>query len=150
MDELTQDEQNRIDSLQKSIKEIEIQVEGLIKKAKEVEEELTPLEKAELDTTIAYIITSLFYIYLKTQGISTQDHPIKYELEQVKLYMNKVHDLVELNKNKFLKVDVEAAKRIILHSTQQINSQKNEKHIKPKSPSPIKKQKIKTKKNSRK
>ncbi|KAI9318951.1 hypothetical protein BX666DRAFT_1833130, partial [Dichotomocladium elegans] len=37
-------------------------------------------EKAQLQVLLSYAINSLFYMYLKTQGVIPQDHPVTTEL----------------------------------------------------------------------
>merc|ERR1712205_219242 len=52
--------------------------------------ELPPLEAAKLHVVGAFAINTLFYIYLKTQGVSPADHPVKDEMERVKGYFKKI------------------------------------------------------------
>ncbi|KAJ3447580.1 sun-cor steroid hormone receptor co-repressor [Anaeramoeba flamelloides] len=65
----------------------------------EITENLEPLEQAKLNMSIAYTINSLYFMYLKTQGIDPKKHPVKKELERVKLYIKKIKDITELQKS---------------------------------------------------
>ena len=51
---------------------------------------LGPLEAARIHLMVAYTINTLFYMYLRTQGVSPADHPIQEELERVKAYIRKL------------------------------------------------------------
>ena len=46
-----------------------------------------PLNAAELDLTLAYTLNSLFWIYLRTQGVAPKDHAVSAELDRIKNYM---------------------------------------------------------------
>ena len=51
---------------------------------------LSPLEVARMHLMVSYTINTLFYLYLKTQGLPTAGHPVLEELERVKAYIRKV------------------------------------------------------------
>lgn len=46
---------------------------------------LPPLEVARVHLMVAYAVSTLFYMYLKTQGLSPASHPVREELERVKV-----------------------------------------------------------------
>ncbi len=48
------------------------------------------LESARLHLMIAYTVNTLYYILLKTHGVSAAQHPVKGELERVKNYIRKL------------------------------------------------------------
>lgn len=82
----------------------------------ELHKKLAPFEIAKLSIIMAYSINTLFYVYLKTQGISPSSHPVKQELERVKLYIKKLKELAEKQKAPDMKLNVEAANRFIAHA----------------------------------
>ncbi|KAJ6247198.1 sun-cor steroid hormone receptor co-repressor [Anaeramoeba flamelloides] len=64
----------------------------------EISSTLNPLEQAKLNMSLAYTINSLYFMYLKTQGIDPKNHPVKKEIERVKMYIKKIKDISELKK----------------------------------------------------
>lgn len=54
---------------------------------------LSPLEVARMHLMVSYTINTLFYVYLKTQGLPTASHPVLEELERVKAYIRKVKEV---------------------------------------------------------
>jgi len=111
------------DKLDSNIKEIEQQLAPFFEVPnQDLEESLSPLEKAKLSIIVAYAINTLFYSYLKTQGISPQDHPVKKELERIKLYIKKLQNVTELQKGPKSRIDREAADRFI---ARELNQNKN-------------------------
>jgi hypothetical protein len=57
-------------------------------------------------------------VYLKSQGIDPNEHPVKQELERVKLYVKKIKEITEKEKQDkaTLRLNVDAAQRFITHS----------------------------------
>jgi hypothetical protein len=54
--------------------------------------EMSPKDRAKLNLCCAYTVNTLFYMYLKTQGIDPNEHPVRDELKRVQEYMNKLRD----------------------------------------------------------
>lgn len=79
---------------------------------------LPPLEAARLNVMCAYTLNALFYMYLKVQGVSTADHPVKQELERVRQYLKKVKGTAQHAKTERHngRLNVDAAKRFITHA----------------------------------
>ena len=50
------------------------------------------LDSARLHLTIAYAVNSLFWIYLRTQGVRAQNHPVRGELERIKNSLRKLKE----------------------------------------------------------
>ncbi|KAL9647148.1 hypothetical protein ABK040_004864 [Willaertia magna] len=46
--------------------------------------------RAKVNLCCAYTVNTLFYMYLKTQGINPEDHPIKEEIARIQMYFNKL------------------------------------------------------------
>lgn len=92
-----------------------------LKDLKEVLDQLLPLKdqydtlslpaKIELDLFLAYTLNSLHWVHLRIQGIDPTTHPIKDELQRIKMTMLKWQQV----KDSMLRptVDVEAAKRFV-------------------------------------
>ena len=51
---------------------------------------LPPLEVARVHLMVAYAVSTLFYMYLKTQGLSPASHPVREELERVKARLHRL------------------------------------------------------------
>ena len=54
--------------------------------------ETPPLDSARLHLMIAYAANSLLWVYLRTQGAKAQHHPVKAELERIKVALRKVKE----------------------------------------------------------
>ncbi|CAM9462828.1 unnamed protein product [Choristocarpus tenellus] len=74
---------------------------------------LAQADRAKLSLTLAYGISSLFYMFLKTQGVSPKDHPVKEELDRIRAYMGRLKTVGAPAKERNLKVDKEASRRFI-------------------------------------
>ncbi|KAJ3019913.1 UNVERIFIED_CONTAM: hypothetical protein HDU68_010435 [Siphonaria sp. JEL0065] len=72
------------------------------------------IDRASLCVLFSYIINSLAFLYLRTQG-ATKGHPVRKELARVKEYMDKVSTVAGTNKPS-TQLDQEAAKRFIKHT----------------------------------
>ena len=94
----------------------------LERKREEVVSELTRTEHASLNVSLAFAATSLFHTLLKTKGMPMANHPVKAELERVKLYMKRVREkqkaqgeeaVFKPDPKPTLRVDKEASSRIV-------------------------------------
>eukprot|EP01066_Platyproteum_vivax_P010957 Platyproteum_vivax@DN4943_c0_g1_i1.p2 len=85
----------------------------------EVSKGLTDEEVGQLHAMMGFSLTSCYHMYLKLQGIDVTKHPVRQELERVKDYSAKLKEAVLDKDGPALKVDTEAAGRMISH---QINS----------------------------
>ncbi|XP_022206397.1 nuclear nucleic acid-binding protein C1D-like [Nilaparvata lugens] len=85
-------------------------------------------KKVSHDLFKSFTVTSLFYAYLKTQGIDPNEHPVKQELDRIKTYIAKskvIHD------RKFRpKVDQGASKRFVKHSLWQPKNKEDSQNVK--------------------
>eukprot|EP01098_Paradermamoeba_levis_P001060 TRINITY_DN11191_c0_g1_i1.p1 TRINITY_DN11191_c0_g1~~TRINITY_DN11191_c0_g1_i1.p1 ORF type:complete len:199 (-),score=59.79 TRINITY_DN11191_c0_g1_i1:115-711(-) len=114
---LPTDLQQTISSFETEISSIEKQLRPFFAvPLKDVTSQLTPLDEAKLNVITAFAINNLFYMYLKAQGVSTTTHPVKQELERIKLYFKKIRELATGNEPTS-RLDVDAAKRFIQHAT---------------------------------
>ena len=73
--------------------------------------ELGDEEVARLNIVLAYAMSSLFFMFLRTQGIATAGHPVKKELARIQGYMAKLKTASETARQK--KSNEEAAERLI-------------------------------------
>uniref|UniRef100_A0A3Q4AX92 Nuclear nucleic acid-binding protein C1D n=1 Tax=Mola mola TaxID=94237 RepID=A0A3Q4AX92_MOLML len=73
--------------------------------------QLEPLDQAKLDLMSAYVLNSLFWMYLITQGVNPREHAIKQELERIRTCMNKVKEITD--KKKAARLDKGAAARFV-------------------------------------
>jgi len=105
-------------ALDETLKSIEAHLTSFF--AVPLEEQIQNLDSheiAKLNIVMAYSINTLFYIYLKTQGVSPVNHPVKKELERIKSYIKKMKELSEKKKQEStLRLNVDAAQRFIKHS----------------------------------
>ena len=61
---------------------------------KAVEEDLPPLQRAQLNVALAKSINVLYVMLLKVQGVKTKGHPSLNELERIEKYQQKLNALV--------------------------------------------------------
>jgi len=86
---------------------------------KELASSLNPLENAKLNAAMAYATYSLFYMYMKVQGLDTESHPVSRELNRVKEYFHKLAEITDSQKGPSIRVNQEAAKRVVAAGTGQ-------------------------------
>ncbi|CAO2580963.1 Nuclear nucleic acid-binding protein C1D [Lemmus lemmus] len=61
----------------------------------ELLQKLDPLEQAKVDLVSAHTLNSMFWVYLATQGVNPKEHPVKQELERIRVYMNRVKQITD-------------------------------------------------------
>ena len=89
---------------------------------KELCANLPPLEVARVHLMVAYTVNTLFYMYLKTQGVAAASHPVRDELERVKAYIRKVKEVSQANdqrtedEQRQVTLNAAAAQRFITHA----------------------------------
>ena len=72
---------------------------------------LSPEDQVQYDLFLSYSLNSLFWSYLRTQGVDPTKHGVKNELDRVRSYIaraKQVHD-----KQSMPRVDKEAAERFV-------------------------------------
>eukprot|EP00930_Biecheleria_cincta_P006210 TRINITY_DN107193_c0_g1_i1.p1 TRINITY_DN107193_c0_g1~~TRINITY_DN107193_c0_g1_i1.p1 ORF type:complete len:304 (+),score=73.82 TRINITY_DN107193_c0_g1_i1:31-912(+) len=118
---LASETQGKVAAVQAALQTVERHLEPLLAKSpKEVSRNLAALENAELQVSLAYAVTSLYFCHLLTQGVDPADHPIRQELDRIQLYFKKVRSAAEEANEKEAskeraRVDAEAAHRIVRH-----------------------------------
>jgi len=96
--------------------EVQKQLEAFLTEKQRAQERSTPLEKARMQLTLAHAINALFYMFLKTQGVTPEDHPVTEELRRLELYLKKVDEAeakLRSSSGQPASVDVEAASRLL-------------------------------------
>eukprot|EP01027_Heterolobosea_sp_BB2_P010913 GEZU01015943.1.p1 GENE.GEZU01015943.1~~GEZU01015943.1.p1 ORF type:complete len:213 (+),score=75.60 GEZU01015943.1:166-804(+) len=94
-------------------------------------EDMGPIDRAKLNLAMAYTVNTLFFMYLRAQGVNPQDHPVKDELERVKKYMNKIKEVQEsLTAKQTLRLNKDAANRFIQAAIPEANIVKRQKRSK--------------------
>lgn len=59
----------------------------------------SPIDRIEVYNNYAYLLVSLIYSYLKSTGVSVENHPIMKELDRIKLYTKRHKDLMDNTNN---------------------------------------------------
>ena len=76
---------------EKSFKDVEDKLATLLRRPfREVVAGMDELETAKMDVALAYVLNTLFYIYLRTRGSSVAKHPVREEIGRVKSYFLKM------------------------------------------------------------
>merc|ERR1719198_663138 len=125
---LASETQNKVSACRAALLAVEKHLEPLLAKSlPEVSRQLSPLENAELQVGLAYTVASLYFCHLLTQGVDPSDHPIRQELDRIQLYFKKVRATAYEVRDKQaessrLRVDSEAAKRIVQHYTSAVDA----------------------------
>ncbi|CAM9781828.1 unnamed protein product, partial [Discosporangium mesarthrocarpum] len=70
-------------------------------------------DSAKLSLVLAYGVSSLFYMFLKTQGVSPSSHPVKAELDRIRAYIGRLKKAGDPPEERKLKVDQAASRRFI-------------------------------------
>ncbi|PIA19222.1 hypothetical protein COEREDRAFT_20805, partial [Coemansia reversa NRRL 1564] len=52
---------------------------------------LTPIQRCELEALVAYSINTLYWVYLKVNGVPPKEHPVMDELQRVQRYIEKIN-----------------------------------------------------------
>lgn len=110
----------RLSEITKNLSEMDDYCESLGKRGTmhSLSENLSPLDFAKLNATLAYSMTSLFHSYLSINHIVKEDHPVLKEIGRVKQYISKIKDSGEKAQaqsgdNRKAVIDPEACKRLI-------------------------------------
>eukprot|EP00026_Physarum_polycephalum_P016140 Phypoly_transcript_16984.p1 GENE.Phypoly_transcript_16984~~Phypoly_transcript_16984.p1 ORF type:complete len:223 (+),score=67.44 Phypoly_transcript_16984:31-669(+) len=111
--------QGDMDEMEETLQGIEKHLEPYFKASlRETKSNLSDLQVAKLNIVIAYSINTLFYMYLKTQGVNPKEHQVMTELDRVRLYIKKIKELTDKEnpQKPTLRLNQEAAQRFINHA----------------------------------
>ena len=131
--DLPEEIQANVQQFQCSIAKVEEHLQPLIQSqlTPAIYQKLKPLQRVKLNLCVAYTVNSLFYMYLKTQGLDPQNHPIKSELQRVQEYMQKSENdpkQVSINTNVARRMVMNALSKKIHPTTHDRNSKKSVKN----------------------
>ncbi|KAJ2852751.1 hypothetical protein IWW36_000108 [Coemansia brasiliensis] len=108
-----------VDQLAAAVNQIQTTLQPILSQPlSEILPKLTPIQRCELEALVVYSIDTLFWIYLKVNGVPPKEHPIMKELQRVQRYIEKINKAKDSNKAKSqdsrtMKVDADAADRFI-------------------------------------
>ncbi|KAI8872049.1 hypothetical protein GQ42DRAFT_161594 [Ramicandelaber brevisporus] len=70
------------------------------------------VERAKQSVTLAYAIATSIWMYLRTQGINTKDHPIMLTLDKTKKYFARIKDAEQKLKNEQAKQQQQQSQKL--------------------------------------
>ncbi|KAJ2084146.1 hypothetical protein H4R24_000219 [Coemansia sp. RSA 988] len=80
---------------------------------------LTPIQRCELEALVAYAINTLYWVYLKVNGVPPKEHPVMSELQRVQRYIEKINRVKKggsKKESRAMRVNADAAGRFIQNS----------------------------------
>ncbi|XP_075976700.1 ribosomal RNA processing 47 [Anticarsia gemmatalis] len=110
--ELSKDKEfvSNCESLKEGLQEVQQVLDQLLP-LKEQYDKLTLPAQIELDLFLAFSMNCLQWINMRIEGVDPTKHPIKDDLQRIKVVMKKWQEIKDRDKRPT--VDVEAAKRFI-------------------------------------
>lgn len=91
--------------------------------------EMIPLQRAQSLLLLAKATTTLFTLKLRCSGVCPDDHPVKSELERLRLYQEKLQRFIDLSKAPLrpsTTLNHQAATRFIEHSLPDLTSEQRQ------------------------
>ncbi|KAL7191834.1 hypothetical protein ACSBR2_023831 [Camellia fascicularis] len=91
--------------------------------------EMLPLQRAQSLLLLAKATTTLFTLKLRCSGVCPDDHPVKSELERLRLYQEKLQRFIDLSKAPLrpsTTLNFQAATRFIEHSLPDLTSEQRQ------------------------
>lgn len=112
-----------LSNFENSFNELEKKLEPIFAiPARQVKTQLLPLERAELHVTLAFAANALFTMYLRTQGLSPERHPVTREVDRVKGYLDKVKKAADCAlPPPAANLDIRATNRFITHAIPELS-----------------------------
>ncbi|KAI8802214.1 hypothetical protein BJ742DRAFT_833854 [Cladochytrium replicatum] len=107
-----------MDAFDDSIADIEEHVSALLNDEQSLDTlmaGMAPLERAKLGVMLSFSINTLFFLYMKTQGVSAKGHPLQKEMDRIKTYFQKIKHAEGTDKAN-MRLDKAAAGRFIKHA----------------------------------
>eukprot|EP00300_Choanocystis_sp_HF-7_P031100 c40196_g1_i1.p2 GENE.c40196_g1_i1~~c40196_g1_i1.p2 ORF type:complete len:182 (+),score=60.67 c40196_g1_i1:150-695(+) len=95
MSELPAEAALALDNFDSAVADVEASLHEITANTRLLEEldATDPVAAAKLRVTLAYTINSLFFMFMKTQGLSSAEHPVTAEIARVRQYIEKVKAL---------------------------------------------------------
>jgi exosome complex protein LRP1 len=111
----------------KNFRESVTRIGELLKDAceKDVYEKLDIGDRVKYDLFLSYSLNSLFWLYLRTQGVDPSNHAVKSEIDRVREYNAKAKQ-VQDRRTIMPRIDVAAAQRFIRSGLWQPNQSDNQ------------------------
>ncbi|KAJ2398640.1 hypothetical protein GGI23_003126 [Coemansia sp. RSA 2559] len=110
--------QKQVDQFSAAIENVHRALEPILQQPlSETLPKLTAMQRCELEALVAYSINTLFFVYLKANGVPPKEHPVMNELQRVQRYIAKINktkaDQAADAQQRPMKVDKDAADRLI-------------------------------------
>ncbi|KAJ1883115.1 hypothetical protein GGI16_005277 [Coemansia sp. S142-1] len=81
-----------VDQFTLAVDQVQRSLEPILKQPlSEVLPKLSTIQRCELEALVAYSIDTLFWIYLKINGVPAKEHPVMKELQRVQRYIAKIN-----------------------------------------------------------
>ena len=85
-----------LENIEEALENVEEHLQQLLTiPAQKLASNMSDLENAKLYSALAYLLNSLFFVYLRCQGVSTSNHEILKELDRVKQYTLKLQQALK-------------------------------------------------------
>ncbi|KAJ2806916.1 hypothetical protein H4S07_003696 [Coemansia furcata] len=109
-----------VDQFTVAVDQVQRALEPILKQPLgEVLPKLSTIQRCELEALVAYYIDTLFWIFLKINGVPPKEHPVMKELQRVQRYIAKINEAKSTqstggsSNSRTTKVDKDAADRFI-------------------------------------
>ncbi|KAJ2825298.1 hypothetical protein FBU31_003751 [Coemansia sp. 'formosensis'] len=108
-----------VDQFTVAVDQVQRALEPILKQPLgEVLPKLSTIQRCELEALVAYSIDTLFWIFLKINGVPPKEHPVMKELQRVQRYIAKINEAKSTqstggSNGRTTKVDKDAADRFI-------------------------------------
>lgn len=126
---------DKMQMFHESVEKIGTIINPFLDKKLDDDEKLSPLDKARLYLTAVYTMNSLFWMNLVVKGENPKEHPIKEEIDRVKMYLMRMKEIED--KSKAPKLNVSAAKMFIRSGLWEPSSQESETKTSGESEQPV-------------
>ncbi|KAL2642176.1 hypothetical protein R1flu_009763 [Riccia fluitans] len=90
----------------------------------EVMAQWTPLERASTILSLSKTLNILFCLYLRTEGLDPDKHPVTDDVERVGRYQTKVQAAIDSKRRPTVNLDIRAANRFIEHAIPDLQEDK--------------------------
>jgi Sas10/Utp3/C1D family len=88
----------KLDTLESAIRPVIAALDEL--RAGGGDDDIPPIVRARVDATLAYALSALFCMYLRTQGQNPSSHPVREELSRVRAAYVRIHDVTSGEKGR--------------------------------------------------
>eukprot|EP00462_Mataza_sp_D1_P011208 CAMPEP_0175158510 /NCGR_PEP_ID=MMETSP0087-20121206/22855_1 /TAXON_ID=136419 /ORGANISM="Unknown Unknown, Strain D1" /LENGTH=127 /DNA_ID=CAMNT_0016446353 /DNA_START=37 /DNA_END=420 /DNA_ORIENTATION=+ len=107
----------QLNSISDQLTDVETHMDPLVLKSlSDLSEECSHVDRAKLHAALAYTLHTLYFMYVKTQGVNVSSHPVKKELARVKQYIEKISAATKSGQKPKQRIDQAAAARFVRHA----------------------------------